>query len=201
MKKFGTAIILAGGKSSRMGFDKQFLEIFKKRLMKDIILNLETEFDDIVIVTNKPEEYQNFSYRLTNDIYKDIGPLGGVHAGLRIAKSKYAFVVACDMPKVNIDYIRYMMKVIDSNKLGIATKVGEYIEPFSAFYSIDMIDSMEKLIKGNQRSITRFLRQTNIDLVDEQKVREYSPNLDIFLNLNTPEDLKNYIKYLEDKYN
>lgn len=200
MKKFGTAIILAGGKSTRMGFDKQFLEIFEKRLMKDIISTLDTEFDDIVIVTNKPEEYQDFPYRFTSDIYKDIGPLGGVHAGLCISKSKYAFIVACDMPRINMNYIRYMMNAMDDGKLGIATKLGEFVEPFSAFYSIDMIKNIEEFISDNQRSITRFLRKTNIDLVEELEAREYSPDLDIFLNLNTKEDLDNYVKYLEYKY-
>ena len=200
MKKFGTAIILAGGKSFRMGFDKQFLQISEKRLMEDIISHLETEFEDIVVVTNKLEEYQNFSYRITSDIYKDVGPLGGVHAGLSISNSKFAFVVACDMPKLNMNYIRYMKNTLDEDKLGIATRIGEYIEPFSAFYSIEMIEYIDRYIDSNQRSITKFLGQMDIDLIEEKKVKEYSPNLDIFLNLNTKEDLDNYIAYIDNKY-
>lgn len=105
MKKFGTAIILAGGKSSRMGFDKQFLKIDKRRLMFSIINKLNKEFDEIIIVTNKPDHYIGLSHKITRDILRDKGPLGGIHAGLMQASSKYSLVIACDMPNINLSYI------------------------------------------------------------------------------------------------
>ena len=79
MKKFGTAIILAGGKSTRMGFDKQFLELNKKRLIDIIINKLKEEFEEIIIVTNKPEEYRKYTQKILSDKIKDVGPLGGIY--------------------------------------------------------------------------------------------------------------------------
>ena len=76
MKKFGTAIILSGGKSSRMGFDKQFLKIENRRLVDSMIQKLEKEFDEIIIVTNKPQEYLGLGHKITMDILKEKGPLG-----------------------------------------------------------------------------------------------------------------------------
>lgn len=73
MKDFGTAIILAGGKSSRMGFDKQFLKLDERRLMDSLIHKLESEFDEIIIVTNKPEYYIGLSHRIARDIIPEKG--------------------------------------------------------------------------------------------------------------------------------
>ena len=88
-KKFGTAIILAGGKSSRMGFDKQFLQIDDRRIMDDVIHNLEQEFDEIIIVTNKPEEYSNYKHKIVKDIIVGKGPLSGIHVGLKESSSNH----------------------------------------------------------------------------------------------------------------
>ena len=79
MRKFGTAVILAGGKSSRMGFDKQFLNINKKGIINIIISKLEKEFDDIIIVTNKPDEYKNYRQKIITDILENMGQIGRAH--------------------------------------------------------------------------------------------------------------------------
>ncbi len=197
MEKFGTAIILAGGKSSRMGFDKQFLKINERRLMDSLVHKLKDEFEEIIIVTNKPEYYIGLSHRITKDIIEDKGPLGGIHAGLKLSSSQYAFVVACDMPNMNIDYIRYMKKSIGNRDLdGCVTKFGDWIEPFSSFYSKDIVEQIENHLKSNFRSINSLLKNLNICYIDENKAREFSPNWDMFLNLNTKEDLNKYLENL-----
>lgn len=197
MEKFGTAIILAGGKSSRMGFDKQFLKINERRLMDSLVHKLKEEFEEIIIVTNKPEYYIGLSHRITKDIIEDKGPLGGIHAGLKLSSSQYAFVVACDMPNMNMDYIRYMKKSIGNRGLdGCVTKFGDWIEPFSSFYSKDIVEQIENHLKSNFRSINSLLKNLNICYIDENKAREFSPNWDMFLNLNTKEDLNKYLENL-----
>ena len=195
MKKFGTAIILAGGKSSRMGFDKQFLTINKKRVMKNIIYKLEDEFDEIIIVTNKPLEYGGLNYKVTPDILKNMGPLGGIHAGLSIANSKYAMVIACDMPNINMEYIRYMKDHI--GKDGCTTCFGDWIEPFSSFYSKDIVGDIEEYLLTGKKSIYHLLQRLNINYIDEDEARRFSPNWDMFLNLNTKKDLDDYLEIIE----
>lgn len=195
MKNFGTAIILAGGKSSRMGFDKQFLTINKKRVMENIIHKLRDEFDEIIIVTNKPLEYSGLNYKVTCDILKDMGPLGGIHAGLSIAKSKYSMVIACDMPNINMDYIRYMKDHI--GKDGCTTRFGDWIEPFSSFYSKDIVDDIEKYLLTGRKSIYHLLEKLHIKYIDEENARRFSPNWNMFLNLNTKKDLDDYLELIE----
>ncbi|WFA08188.1 molybdenum cofactor guanylyltransferase [Tissierella sp. Yu-01] len=194
MKKFGTAIILAGGKSSRMGFDKQLLKIDERRLMDSLIHKLNKEFDDIIIVTNRPELYIGLSHKITKDILKNKGPLGGIHAGLKLSSSKYAFVVACDMPNINMEYIRHMKeRIADSNSYGCVTEFGEWIEPFSSYYSVSLITHIEEYLKLNRRSINGMLSGLNITYIPENEARSFSSNWDMFLNLNTREDLNNYL--------
>lgn len=197
MEKFGTAIILAGGKSSRMGFDKQFLKIEERRLMDSIIQKLNKEFEEIIIVTNKPEYYIGLSHIITKDIIEGKGPLGGIHAGLTFSSSEYNFIVACDMPNINMDYVRFMKASIKNNNIdGCVTRFGDWIEPFSSFYSRHIIKDIEEHLLSNRRSINSLLGKLNIQYIEEIKAREFSPNWDMFINLNTKEDLTNYLEEL-----
>lgn len=201
MKKFGTAIILAGGKSSRMGFDKQFLKIDERRLMDSIIHKLEEEFDEIIIVTNKPEYYIGLSHKIAQDIIEEKGPLGGIHAGLMESSSQYVFVLACDMPNMNMDYVRYMKQSIGDKDIdGCVTSFGDWIEPFSSFYSRDIIKDIEKHLLSNRRSINSLLVKLRINYIEEDKARDFSPNWDMFLNLNTREDLNSYLEKYRDNW-
>lgn len=194
MDKFSTAIVLAGGQSTRMGFDKQLLRIHERRLMDSIVKNLKEEFQDIIIVSNRPELYGDFEETVIEDILKFKGPLGGMHAGFSIAKSKYAFVVACDMPRINMDYVKHMKKILDEeNSLGCVTQYGDWIEPFSAFYSVDLADRIEKYLRTGRRSINGMIKDLNISYVPEDEARKFSPNWDMFLNLNTRNDVYNYL--------
>lgn len=195
MKKFGTAIILAGGKSSRMGFDKQLLKIDERRLMDSLIHKLNKDFEEIIIVTNRPELYIGLSHKIIGDILLDKGPLGGIHAGLSVSSSKYAFVVACDMPNINMDYISFMKeRLIDRDSFGCVTRFGQWIEPFSSFYSKDLINHIGEYLETNKKSINGLIKDLNITYIDEDEARRFSPNWHMFLNLNTKEDLNNYLE-------
>lgn len=201
MKKFGAAIILAGGKSSRMGFDKQLLKIDERRLMDSLIQKLKKEFEEIIIVTNRPELYIGLSHIITKDILTDNGPLGGIHAGLNLSCSKYAFVVACDMPNINMEYIRYMKtQMTDSRIFGCVTNFGDWIEPFSSFYSVELIAYIEKYLKNNRKSINGLIEDLNITYIPEHEARNFSPDWAMFLNLNTREDLDDYLENISNDW-
>lgn len=194
MKKFGTAIILAGGKSSRMGFDKQLLKIDERRLMDSLIHKLDKHFEEIIIVTNRSELYIGLSHIITSDILKDKGPLGGIHAGLKISSSQYAFIVACDMPNINMEYVNFMKnQLTDPNSKGCITEFGNWIEPFSSFYSADLMEYIEGYLNTGRRSINGLIKDFKMTYIPEDKARKFSSNWDMFLNLNTKEDLDNYL--------
>lgn len=195
MNKFGTAIILAGGKSSRMGFDKQFLIINEKRVMEIIISKLKTEFEEIIIVTNKPESYEDLGEKVVSDIIKEKGPLSGLHVGLKNSSNKYSYFIACDMPNINMEYIRYMKRKIDSeNPKACVTEFGNWIESFNAFYSKEIYIDIESHLKYDKRSVNSLLKNIDTLYIKEDEAREFSPNWEMFINLNTRNELEEYKK-------
>lgn len=195
MKKFGTAVILAGGKSTRMGFDKQLLKINERRLIDNLRKKLNEQFDEIIVVTNKSEYYLGFSDKITKDIIVGKGPLSGIHAGLSKALSHYVYFVACDMPNINLEYINYMKEELkDLQVKACVTKYGDWIEPFNAFYSKDMIVDIEDHLTKGKKSVNSLIEKINVHYITEEKARSFSPNWDMFLNLNTKEELKDFLK-------
>ena len=195
MKTFGTAIILAGGKSTRMGFDKQLIKIQERMLVETLIQKLRDEFQEIVIVTNKPEYYIGLADIITGDVILGKGPLSGIHAGLLKASSEYSYVVACDMPSIEMDYVRYMKTRIGTGgHKACVTRLGEWIEPFNAFYSKDLLDHIEEFLATGKRAIHRMLKDQEVDYVPEEEARRFSPEWNMFFNLNTREDMEEYLQ-------
>lgn len=200
MKKFGTAVILAGGKSLRMGFDKQLLIINKRRLMDSLIMKLKQEFDEIIIVTNKPEYYKGLGNKIISDIIVGKGPLSGIHAGLTMASSEFSYFIACDMPNINLEYIRYMKDSIkDMDTTACITRFGSWIEPFNAFYSKKLKTEIEKHLFSGNRSINSLLEKMDVHYVSEEEARRFSPDWDMFLNLNTRDDLNEYLNKIANE--
>lgn len=198
MKKFGTAVILAGGKSTRMGFDKQLLKFNERRLIDSLKRKLSMEFEEIIVVTNKSEYYLGFSDKITKDIIVGKGPLSGIHVGLVEASSQYVYFVACDMPNIYLNYIKYMKEELEDIEVkACVTKYGEWIEPFNAFYSKNMIQDIENHLLKNQKSVNSLLKKLDVHYIAEEKAREFSSNWDMFLNLNTREDLNKYLETTE----
>ncbi|MGF7060612.1 molybdenum cofactor guanylyltransferase [Brassicibacter mesophilus] len=201
MKKFGTAVILAGGESRRMGFDKQLIKINERRLMDSLINKLKHEFDQIIIVTNKPEYYIGLSDMIVSDIIKGMGPLSGIHVGLKNASSQLVYFIACDMPNINLEYIRHVKEKLKyTDYKACVTRFGEWIEPFNSFYSKDIIRNIEYYLMENRKSIFKLLERLEVYYIPEWEARNFSPNWDMFLNLNTKEDLNYYLQNIPNIY-
>ena len=190
----GTAVILAGGNSSRMGFDKQCIMLKGKRLIELQIQVLQGIFSEIIIVTNKPELYKDYRCKITTDQLQSFGPMGGIHAGLKAAQSQFSYFIACDMTYINLNYIKYMKENLYTTKASCCiTKLGDWIEPFNAFYSKDTIKDIEEHLNQNKKSVHSLVKKLNTLYIEENTARSFSPNWDMFLNLNTKEDLQQYM--------
>ncbi len=198
MGLFGTAIILAGGKSSRMGFDKARIEICGKPIVALIIDQLREIFEDVIVVTNNPKGFSGLDARITGDILKGAGPLGGIHAGLTLAKSEYSFLTACDMPVISTGYAKYMMDIASKDMPhAVITEKGDWVEPFHALYKKSLIDDIENNIRMGRFKIFDVLRDKKMVRISEDKARGYSLNLSIFTNLNDSRDLEDFMKQMK----
>lgn len=184
-----TAIILAGGKATRLkGFDKAFLSIGRETLINRQLRLLKELFKRVIIVTNSPHKFSNpKDIKVTTDIIPNLGPLAGIFTGLLASKDKYNFVVACDMPFINPNLIRYMCK----NKSGydiVVPRVNGRYEPLYCIYSKNCLGSIKQLLDKKVFKITKFFSKVKVREVTEAQILKFaSPEL-IFMNINTPKD-------------
>ena len=190
---FGTAVVLAGGKSTRMGFDKQLLTVNNLRIVENSISKLKTIFKDIIIISDNPGYYEIKGIRICPDIIKGFGPLSGIHAGLANAASRYVYFLACDMPVVNTEYISYMMKRLSGgNHDACITKNGIFIEPFNSFYSANSVQILEEQFLEGSLSINSFISKIDCLYIEESDAKVFCRDFSMFLNLNNRDELKRY---------
>ncbi|HWP80433.1 MAG TPA: molybdenum cofactor guanylyltransferase [Candidatus Acidoferrum sp.] len=177
MEMFGTAAILAGGKSTRMGFDKQRI------LHERITAGLRGVFPDILVVTARPELYRDV--RTAADEYENCGPLAGIHAAVKHSKSQYVYITACDMPDFSPEYAVCLMERV--RKTGapacVALREGGKPHPFHGLYGKALLPALE-------RDLTAGLTSPGVLLADVGAL--FIPACeapDIFCNLNTGAEL------------
>jgi len=194
LPSFGTAAILAGGKSSRMGFDKQLLMEDDRRILETVIETLKQEFTDILIVTAKPQLYEGMGVRLCSDLYPGKGPLAGVHAALSYARSQYVYLLACDMPVVNLPFIRHMKQKLQETGMDIcASRYNDRMEPFNTFYSRSLLgDVIHRLETGNS-SLFRFINASRACILDQEDAACFDKELRMFTNINTRTEYEKYL--------
>lgn len=200
MNKISSAVILAGGKSLRMGFDKQFIKIDNDYLIKSIASKLKTIFEEIIIISNDPKISEidfGFEVLIFKDDIRGVGPLGGIYTGLNKASSNMVYITACDMPNVNLDYINYLINSINDKSDGIVTKYKEWIEPLNAIYSKSNIEDIEAYIFSGNKNIYGYVKTRDFIYIEESKARQFSKNWEMFDNLNSEEDVR---KIFEKKF-
>ncbi len=185
-----TIIILAGGKSGRMGYrDKAFLKIDNVPIIKRQLGLIRKYFKKIIIVTNSPDKYKSLrGIRVIPDIAADQGPLGGILSGLLASRDLYNFAVACDMPFIDPDLIRYMFK----NSTGydvVVPRVNNRYEPLFCIYSKNCIRHIKPLVRKKIFKISRFFPKVKVRQIGRKEMARFGRPGKIFVNLNTPEDL------------
>lgn len=191
---FGTAAILAGGKSSRMGFDKQLLMEDDRRILETVIDALRQEFPDILIVTAKPELYNGMGVRLCRDAYPGKGPLAGVHAALQQARSRYVYLLACDMPVVNLSFIRHMKeRLLESGAEICACQVDGHMEPFNTFYAGSLLGEVTHRLETGNSSLFRFIGGSCACILPQEEAARFDEELRMFTNINTRSEYEKYL--------
>lgn len=196
---FGTAAILAGGKSSRMGFDKQLLMEDDRRLMETVIDTLKQEFSDILIITARPELYAGMDVRLHSDIYPGRGPLAGIHAALQYARSRWVYLLACDMPVVNLDFVRHMKDCIRDSGANICVcERNGRMEPFNTFYSRDLLGDITRRLEAGDSSLFRFIRGNAPCVIDQEHAACFDKELRMFTNINTRSEYEKHLGITSD---
>lgn len=184
-----TAIILAGGKSSRMGYDKAFAELGGAPLIEKQVDLLRGIFKKIIIVTNTPEKYKLSKVKTVKDIIPGFGPLSGIYSGLIASRSLHNFIVACDMPFINTGLIEYMHKKAAGYDV-VIPKVKNKYEPLFCIYSQSCLKYIKALFEKKSLRIISFFPQVKVKKITAREISRFSRPEKIFVNINTPWDLR-----------
>jgi len=194
MKNLNAAAILAGGKSTRMGFDKQELRVNGEPLTARLIRALQLDFDQVVVVTARPELYQDLDVETISDIFPGRGPLAGIHAALQFTQAEYMYVTACDMPNYDPRMTALLRSVIAEHEPdACVVRQGTWFEFFHAAYGRTALAVLESILQGDIPSIGTFLRGISTHHIPEDDVRKITPDWELFRNLNTPVDHQEYL--------
>lgn len=184
-----TGIILTGGKSSRMGRNKAFLRLNGEVIIERTVRLFNDLFDEVILVTNSPDEYKYLNTRIVSDIYPQGGSLIGIYSGLYHSSSQYSFVAACDMPFLKKDFIEYIIKQKDNYDIVIPfSKDGQ--EPLHAIYSRVCLNPMEEQIKRGNLKIIDIIPGLKVRRIERDEIISFDPEFTSFINVNTPSELK-----------
>lgn len=190
-------IILAGGESRRMGFPKPLLLVNRKSLIEIIIERLKDLFSEIIVVGKGEQRSYGKEFIFVEDLYDQRSPLVGIYSGLKTSKNQLNFVVACDMPFVNKNLVKYMVGNAGDYDVVVPVVRG-YYEPLHAVYTKNTVNVIEEQIERENLKVTSIYDRVNVKEIPEKIVKKYDPELMSFINLNTPKDLKKYVSLLND---
>lgn len=194
MTKFAACgCILAGGKSSRMGTNKALLEFQGQKLIERIAGQFAQWFDQVVLVTNTPDEYGLLGLPTVGDRIPGLGPLGGIEAGLAASRHRAAFLAACDMPFLSRDLIGHLLDLAADADAVVPVVGGEY-EPMHAVYTRDCLQPVRANLDAGIYKIIRFYQQVRLRTVAEADLARFGPVRKLFFNCNTPEDLDRAVR-------
>ena len=192
-----TGIILAGGKSSRMGENKSLLTLNGKTIIERVVDLLKSTFREVIIITNTPNEYDFISIPKYKDIFEYRGPLAGIHSGLTNSNTEQNFVISCDIPLMEKSMIEYIIDFKTEKPITVCRADG-FVQQLAGLYSKSVLPIINNSLKNYETEL-REQKQTKrkcavlslLDTVGSEIIN--AEDLDIykeqmFFNMNRPED-------------
>lgn len=181
-----TGIILAGGKSTRMGTDKGMMFFNGKKLVEYPLDMLRRICNELIISSDNPE-YSVFDARIIQDKVPDKGPVSGLASSLLESTNEWNLVLGCDMPFLNMELIE-MLIYHSGPEMGIVPGHDRFYEPIAALYHRSMGETFAKELHQGNYSLQAILRSANVKFLPVDSLLVEFPQL--FKNINTAEDLK-----------
>lgn len=186
-----TGVLLAGGKSQRMGEDKRFLPIGGTTLLDRGLSAMCQLFQQVCVVIAQDSPFLQTHVPVFRDRVPHSGSLGGLYTGLREASTPYVFVAACDMPFLSLQLVKYMNEVKDETDIVVASWK-DRIQPTHAFYSKRCTAILEDMIRTHDMKIQKVFQHPslNVRFVMDHEVSRIDPEGRSFININNPVDLE-----------
>jgi molybdenum cofactor guanylyltransferase len=193
-----SGIILAGGRSTRLGQDKRRLRLWGDdgpTLLEHTVAIARLLCADVLVVLNDPAEWSELNARLIPDVWPNAGPLGGIGSGLRAARHEWSLVLAADLPLLDVTLLRAMLALPRTALAVVPQRVGDdehtprnwyNFEPLHALYHRSCLPILEGQLAVGERQIAGILAALQVQVV---RIPSDDPRARSFTNLNTPADV------------
>jgi molybdenum cofactor guanylyltransferase len=184
-----SGFILAGGKSSRMGTDKSLLRFGDSSLIESAVRRMRLVTSHLSIVSPRDDLAKYAT--IIHDVYRDRGPLGAIHAALASSAHELNLMFAVDMPFVPSELLKKLLAVAERSQAVVTvpqTKDGW--QPLCAVYRREFGPIAEKALLADDYKIDRLFQQVETRVVNESELDRWGYSSQVFINLNTPEDLR-----------
>ena len=206
-----SGIVVAGGASRRMGRDKAFIDFDGVPLIARVLERVRPLCTDVTIVANDKEAYAQFGVAVIGDVYPGKGSLGGTFSGLRAASEQYVLAVACDMPFLNTELLKYLISLAPQSDV-VIPRAADLIskttrpetrrktqrllakqvdlQPMHAVYAKTCLPAMQARLRDGDLRLIGFHDDVRVHVVEPAEVERFDPQHLSFFNANTPEDLE-----------
>jgi molybdopterin-guanine dinucleotide biosynthesis protein A len=184
-----SAFILAGGKSTRMGTDKAFLQFNGRRLLERA-LTLTRSIAPNVVIIGAATKFAPFG-SVVEDIFPGCGPLAGIHAALQSSRSELNLILAVDLPFVTPELLMFLRKKAVEATTALATvpRTVQGWQPLCAFYRREFADLAADSLRAGRYKIDALFNPAHTLAISEPELQAAGFAPDIFRNLNTPQDV------------
>ena len=201
-----SAVVVAGGKSVRLGQDKRRLRLWGREgptLLERTVRLMAAHCDEVVVVLNDPETWSGLQARLVPDLLPGSGSLGGIYSGLEAATHPYVFAVAGDMPFLNPALITWMVEqprdydVLVPRVEGAKARNRLGVESLHGIYSRACREPIRRQLDAGNPQVIGFFSQVRVKIVEPEVVKTFDPEGVAFKNVNTPDELDEVRQLLE----
>jgi molybdenum cofactor guanylyltransferase len=183
-----TVAIQAGGQSRRMGRDKGLVLLDGRPLVRHLLDRVADLGDEILVTTNRPQDYAFLGVQLASDDSPGAGALSGLRTALRAAHGEKVLVLACDMPFVDRPLLTHLIELAPQADVVIPRHAGEY-EPMHAIYDRGCLPEIEASLEAGDMRMISFFPRVRVLAVEDDELDRYDPERRSFFNVNTPEEL------------
>lgn len=184
-----TGIVLAGGRSSRMGTNKAFVQVEGRPMIVRVLAALRECCSAVVIVTKDPRAYAHLNVSVVADERPEQSPAVGLASGLRAVSTPWAFVASCDLPFLAPEAIRLLARLARGWDAAVP-EVDGIRHPLHAVYAASCLPVVETQVARGVRRMTDVLGALRLRLVSGLELRGADPTLLTLRNINAPDDLR-----------
>ena len=200
-----TGVILAGGRSRRMGQNKALMRLGDDPLIAYVIRQMRLVTDELLLITNEPNLYTALKLPMHGDILPDMGALGGLHAGLTYAANSTVICVGCDMPLLQPNLLSHLTTLLGDYdavvpSVHVADRSTPVFQTLSAVYSKRCLPIIDGMLAVGELRVHALYDRIDARIVQPHEWRAFDPQGLSFFNINTPDDFEKANRYIGGNY-